>query len=79
MRCYVYRSPMRKETYLYLAVEGDFTAIPDALMDLFGPPELALEFDLTEDRRLAKEDARDVLQNLRERGFHLQMPPQNEQ
>lgn len=79
MRCYVYRSPMRKETYLYLAVEGDFTAIPDALMDLFGPPELALEFDLTEDRRLAKEDAREVLQNLRERGFHLQMPPQNEQ
>lgn len=79
MRCYVYRSPMRKETYLYLAVEGDFTAIPDALMDLFGPPELALEFDLTEDRSLAKEDARDVLQNLRERGFHLQMPPQNEQ
>ena len=78
MRCYVYRSPRRKETYLYLPVAGDFSAIPDSLMEAFGTPELALDFELTEDRRLAKEDTQTVLKNLKERGFHLQMPPENE-
>jgi uncharacterized protein YcgL (UPF0745 family) len=45
---------------------------------VFGTPEFALEFELTPERRLAREDPRQVLANLHERGFHLQMPPQNE-
>lgn len=78
MRCFVYRSPRRQETYLYVPAANDFSAIPKSLMDVFGEPELALEFELTAERRLAKEDAREVLRNLRERGFHLQMPAEHE-
>ena len=78
MQCYVYRSGRRQDTYLYLPERDDFSKVPEALMQVFGTPEFALEFELTPERRLAREDPRQVLANLHERGFHLQMPPQNE-
>lgn len=78
MRCFVYRSSRREETYLYLPKADDFSEVPPSLMEVFGVPELALEFELTPERNLAKEDALSVLKNLEERGFHLQMPPESE-
>jgi uncharacterized protein YcgL (UPF0745 family) len=75
VRCFVYRSSKKADTYLYLPVAGDFSAIPTQLMTVFGKPELALELVLTPDRKLAAEDARTVLRNLMQRGFHLQLPP----
>ena len=47
-------------------------------MQVFGAPRFALEFDLTPERALAQEDPRAVLASLRNRGFHLQMPADNE-
>jgi uncharacterized protein YcgL (UPF0745 family) len=65
--------------YLYLDERDDFSKVPDALMSVFGAPEFALEFELSMTRKLAKEDPVEVMRNLESRGFHLQMPPQNEQ
>lgn len=78
MICYVYRSRRRADAYLYLPCQDDFSAVPDALMQMFGMAEFALEFELTPVRRLAQADAEQVLGNLREQGFYLQMPPANE-
>lgn len=78
MKCYVYRSRRRADAYLYLPRQDDFSEVPDALMRLFGAADLALEFELTPERRLAQADAVQVLGNLRGQGFHLQMPPANE-
>lgn len=77
MLCYVYRSRSREGAYLYLRDRDDFSMVPDSLMRVFGSPELALEIDLTPERRLASEEPRQVIANLRDRGFHLQMPPVN--
>lgn len=79
MKCYVYRSNRKQDTYVYLPKKDDFEEIPDVLMKVFGEPEYALEFDLTADRKLAQENAQEVLENIQERGFHLQMPAENEQ
>ena len=79
MRCYVYRSPRRPDVYLYLGQRDDFSKVPEALMGAFGAPQFALEFVLSMTRKLAKEDPVEVMRNLESRGFHLQMPPQNEQ
>ncbi|MCG5501637.1 YcgL domain-containing protein [Ectothiorhodospira lacustris] len=78
MTCYVYRSSRKQDTYLYLPVKDDFSSLPDALMNVFGAPVFALEFELTPQRRLAREDAAQVMENLRIRGFHLQMPVENQ-
>ena len=75
MRCYVYRSTRRAEAYLYLPQAGDFSAVPETLMKVFGKPEPAMELALSPQRRLVSEDVLVVLRNLLDRGFHLQMPP----
>ena len=75
MRCYVYRSKRKAETYLYLPEAEGFSVVPDVLMRVFGPPELAMDLVLSPHRRLASEDVLVVLRNLLDRGFHLQMPP----
>ncbi len=77
MKCYIYRSRRRSDTYLFLPSSDDFSAVPEALMEVFGTPELALEIELTPERKLAQADARQVIDSLREKGFYLQMPPAN--
>ncbi|MBK1672142.1 hypothetical protein CKO35_02265 [Ectothiorhodospira shaposhnikovii] len=78
MPCYVYRSSRKQDTYLYLPKKDDFSSLPKTLLDVFGGPVFALEFELTPERRLAREDAAQVMANLKSRGFHLQMPAENE-
>jgi uncharacterized protein len=78
MHCFVYRSSRKLDTYLYLPRKDDFEDIPEPLMQVFGKPEFALEFELTPKRSLAQEDPEEVIKNLKDRGFHLQMPPENQ-
>ena len=75
MRCYIYRGRRKPDTYLYLAVPEDFSAVPEELMRAFGKMERVMDLVLTPDRQLAQEDARQVLRNLLQRGFHIQLPP----
>ncbi len=77
MQCFVYRSPRKPETYLYLAEENAFSCVPEALLAVFGRPEFCFDFELTPARKLAREDAVEVLNNIEARGFHLQMAAEN--
>jgi uncharacterized protein YcgL (UPF0745 family) len=76
--CWVYRSPRKQEMYLYLAEEGGFDCVPEALLKAFGEPQLVIDLELDAQRRLAREDVSKVMANLRSQGFHLQMPPKLE-
>lgn len=73
MLCHIYRSNRKIDTYLYLLEKDDFSGIPPALLRVFGVPEFSFSFDLTEERKLAREDTSEVLQNLEEVGYHLQL------
>lgn len=73
MLCHIYRSNLKLDTYLYLLDKDDFSIIPQELLRVFGPPEFSFSFDLTGDRKLAKEDAAEVLENLTQQGYHLQL------
>ena len=44
-------------------------------MRRFGSPALVMELALHAGRKLAREDIHTVMNNLAERGYHLQMPP----
>jgi len=79
MQCFVYRSRHRDDTFLYIAKKDDFSEIPEALLRVFGEPEYSFEFELTHERKLVKEDTQKVIKNMESRGFHLQMPPQNQE
>ena len=75
MHCSVFRSNRKEYTYLYLHTGKAFEDIPTALQGAFGQPEFVFELKLSPDRKLATEDVREVMQNLRDNGFHLQLPP----
>ena len=78
MKCSVVRSNLKDFTYIYLLAGQDFEDLPDALKDVFGEPEFVMDLVLTPDRKLAYEDVSQVMQNLSEQGYHLQMPPQED-
>jgi uncharacterized protein YcgL (UPF0745 family) len=73
MLCHIYRSNHKIDTYLYLLDKDDFSVIPGDLLRVFGPPEFSFSFDLTEERKLAREDSTEVLENLQNQGYHLQL------
>jgi hypothetical protein len=73
MFCYIYRSNRKFDTYLYLVDKNDFSIIPADLLRVFGPPDFSFSFDLTAERALAREDTAEVLENLDNQGYHLQL------
>lgn len=75
MHAYVYKSLKRPDTYVYLAEREDFARLPEALRLQLGELEFVLHLPLTPERKLAREDAATVMDNLAERGYHLQFPP----
>lgn len=78
MPCTIYKSRRKSDTYLYVAVRDDFSRIPEALLKLVGELEHVMDLDLRPERKLALEDTAEVLRNLEERGWHLQMPRRDE-
>jgi len=77
MKCFVYKSIKKADSYIYLNEKDNFEKLPEQLLMLFGKPEFTLEFDLTVDRKLALADAQQVLQSLDDQGYYLQMPSEN--
>lgn len=77
MKCFVYKSIKKVDSYIYINKKDNFENVPEQLLLLFGEPEFALEFELTQDRKLALADATQVIQSINEQGYYLQMPPKN--
>ena len=73
MFCHIYRSNRKVDTYLYLADKDDFSILPENLLGVFGVPEFSFSFELTLDKKLARENASEVLANLESQGYHLQL------
>ncbi|TDV60092.1 YcgL domain-containing protein [Pseudomonas sp. LP_7_YM] len=73
--CSIYRSPRRNGMYLYVLKSDALERVPDELLGAFGKPQHAFDLVLTPERTLAREDIHAVLANLEKQGYHLQMPP----
>ena len=71
----VFRSPRKAEMYLYVDKAAGYKELPDALLNQFGEPEPVMTLVLTPERKLARADAAEVLQQIEAQGFFLQMPP----
>lgn len=71
----VFKTGKKDLLYLYVSVADGLTRVPEALLTEFGEPEEALTFELTADRRMAREDPEKVLANIKSQGYHLQLPP----
>lgn len=75
MWCAIYKTPKKAETYLYIEHKDKFDRVPKALIDTFAPLQFVMVVELRDGRTLAREDVNKVKHNLREQGFHVQLPP----
>lgn len=75
VHCWIYRSDRKAETYIYLARENDKDAVPSGLLTVLEPLAFVMELELHAERTLARADVVTVMEELRSRGFYLQMPP----
>ena len=73
--CSIYKSLRKNEMYLYVDRAEALTRVPEGLLAAFGPLQHAFDLVLTPERKLAREDIHKVLENIEAQGFHLQMPP----
>ncbi len=71
MHAYVYKSLKKADAYVYLAAHDDFTRLPEP-MRTEPPLQFVLDTELTPERKLARDDAAVVRENLAMRGFHIQ-------
>lgn len=73
--CSIYKSPRKNEMYLYVLKADGLEHVPEGLLPFFGTPMHAFDLVLSPERKLAREDITKVLENLDNQGYHLQMPP----
>jgi uncharacterized protein YcgL (UPF0745 family) len=78
MRCSIFRSDTKHFHYIYVAEGKDFSELPAALRQQFGPSEPVMELDLDQVKRLAHADKEQVLKRLQEQGYYLQLPPETD-
>ncbi len=74
--CTIYRSSKKEGMYLYVDKKEDLSRVPEELLSHFGKPEQAMTLVLHPERSLARVDVGQVLSELEDKGFFLQMPPQ---
>ncbi len=60
--------------YIYLAEEDVFDNVPKEIFNSLGIVEFSMELEMTPETKLAREDTTTVLSNLKEHGFHIQLP-----
>lgn len=75
MNCFVYRSEKKQGMFLYLSNKGSFDCVPESLLKLLGETTFSFEFDLSQDRKLVRVEAVEVMKTMHENGYFLQMPP----
>lgn len=79
LECSVFRCSKKDEMYLYLPYGEDkellINSVPDGLLKLTGQLDHVMDLELAEERKLARADVIEVIKQINENGFYLQMPP----
>ncbi len=74
MQCVVYKSLKQADYYLFLNRDDEFSRVPDGLKQLLGTLVQVVEIELHPQRTLAQVDVVEVMQQIDEQGYFLQMP-----
>ena len=78
MKTIIYKGSKKQETYLYIENKDDFSRVPQELIDVLGQLSHVMTIELSIEKKLAQADARQVMADLQENGYYLQMPAEAE-
>ncbi|AWB67930.1 hypothetical protein C2869_16530 [Saccharobesus litoralis] len=74
----VYKSNKKPDTYLFVEQRDNFDKVPESLLTMFGTPELVTIVNLASRSKLAISDIEKVKQELKDKGYFVQLPPPQE-
>ena len=63
---------------MYVPKKDNFEDVPEPLMQMFGRPELVTILALDKHERPGMVDKQNLIDELSEKGFYLQVPPKEE-
>lgn len=79
MKCVIFRCSKKEEMYLYVPYQDDesmlLNNLPEELGNWTGKLEKVMDLEVTPGRKLARAKVEDVIASLEEKGFYIQMPP----
>ncbi|MEZ9821860.1 YcgL domain-containing protein [Shewanella sp. 10N.286.45.A1] len=75
MICAVYKSLRKADSYLFVEKRNEFERVPEALMAMFGEPQLVMMLPIDKRDHLGFADIKKVKAELNDKGFYLQLPP----
>jgi uncharacterized protein len=73
--CQVYSSPRKAEMYLFVEKSRGLVDVPAPLLAQFGEPQECMVLLLTPTKKLARADVAEVIAEISDNGYYLQMPP----
>lgn len=73
--CTVYKGSREDELYLYVEKGSDLSQIPDELLARLGTLRVVMTLALSPERKLARVKAEQVLEDIQNKGYFLQLPP----
>ncbi|MFT6340902.1 MAG: YcgL domain-containing protein [Alcanivorax sp.] len=73
--CSIYKSRRKAGMYLYVDRQKGTGDLPEVLLKQFGKPVHVSDMILSPDRPLARAEVAKVMDDIRIKGFYLQMPP----
>lgn len=71
----VWASSKKEEMYIYTNRLEGLKRVPEELLKMFGAPKEVMGLPLSEDKKLGRADAKKVLDEIKTKGYYLQMPP----
>ena len=75
MHCTILKGSRESELYVYVPFAKAETNIPEELRSRLGKIKEVMSLEITPDKNLARVDAAKVLNEIREQGYFVQLPP----
>lgn len=75
MQCTVYKSLQQFDYFLYVRAEQGLARVPRGLQRMLGTLEKVMDLELHAERTLAQADVGEVMRQIDDQGYYLQMPP----
>ena len=75
MKCVVYKGSRKSDVYLFVNSDCEISVVPSDLLEALGTLEKVMCLELSPDQTLVRADPDTVRQQLRDKGFYLQLPP----
>jgi len=75
VECVIYKSKKQEELYLYIDASKQLNEFPAELLGKINTEKPIMNLTLSPERKLARADVVKVMQEIQQKGFYLQLPP----